>query len=357
MSEQRESKPSGHHTPLVSCVIIFLNGEDYIAEAIESVLNQTFASWELILIDDGSTDGATEIAKKYAEKHPDRIRYSEHPGHENRGMSASRNAGVNLARGDFVAFLDADDIWLPRRLEAHVELLDRHPEAAMAMAPTLLWSSWDKENLPKSRPWLAADIETNLGLPQDDILPPPVVARHYLLSHGAGLPGICSITVRRDLLLAVGAFNEEFRALYEDQVMLFKVFLNYPVVTTGEITDYYRQHEGSACAQVGRIGGDHEMRPIFLEWLQGYLIDRGIKDPAIWRALRGEMWKYDNPRAWRLANLPNHIVDRWNLETRRAVIWLLTPKLYQKLRRLFGLSEVELGGLGDSVQDGRKSRN
>ena len=76
--------------PMVSAIIIFLNGERYIAEAIESIRAQTFADWELILVDDGTTDGATAIARRYAAEHPGRIIYTEHPGHENRGMSASR---------------------------------------------------------------------------------------------------------------------------------------------------------------------------------------------------------------------------------------------------------------------------
>ncbi|MEO0752382.1 MAG: glycosyltransferase family A protein [Pseudomonadota bacterium] len=332
--------------PLVSCIIIFLNGEDYIREAIESVLAQTYPEWELILVDDGTTDGATAISRGFADAHPDKIRYTEHPGHENRGMSASRNAGLRLARGTYVAFLDADDIWLPHRLEKHVNLLEDHPDVAMSIAPTLLWSSWNKDNLPKSRPWLAADIETGTGLPNNQVFHPPEVATTYLASHGAGVPGICSLTIRRDRLNEVGGFNDAFRTLYEDQVMLFKMFLNFPVIAIDDIQDFYRQHDGSACAQVGRIAGDGEARPIFLEWLQTYMVEVGQKDPDLWRALRGEMWKYDNPKAWRLANLSNSIVDTWNVETRRAVIWLLTPKLYQRLRRVFGLSDINLGSVG-----------
>ncbi len=128
--------------------------------------------------------------------------------------------------------------------------------------------------------------------------------------------------------------------------MLFKIFLRYPVIAVHDIQDYYRQHDASACGQAGRISGDLRMRPIFLEWLQGYLVDCGIKDPAVWKALRGEMWKFDNPAVYRMVNIPNGIVDTWNVESRRALIWLLTPKFYQRLRRLFGLKEVDIGSVG-----------
>jgi glycosyltransferase involved in cell wall biosynthesis len=339
------SDRSQNRTPRISCIIIFLNGEKYIAEAIESVLAQSFTDWELILVDDGSTDGATAIAREYVRRHPERIIYTEHPGHENRGMSASRNAGLRLARGSYIAFLDADDVWLPERLAVHHGVLESRPEAVMSISPTMLWSSWNKDNLPRSRPWIAADLVEGLGLPVGKVLTPPTVATHYLASHGAGLPGICSLLIRREELLAVGGFEDSFRRLYEDQVMLFKIFLNHPVIVIDQVLDYYRQHPKSACssdrahAELSDIG----VRPIFLEWLQTYMVERGITDPDTWRALRGEMLRFDNPQFWRLANLPHALLERWNVESRRALIWLLTPARYQVLRRRFGMKPVDLG--------------
>ena len=333
----RENPPM---PPMVSCVIIFLNGRTYLGEAIESVLVQTYPSWELVLVDDGSTDGATEVAKDYAARHPGRIRYAEHENHQNRGMSASRNAGVALARGRYVAFLDADDVWLPERLERHVAALEGHPEAAMSIGPTLMWSSWNRENLPASRPWLWSDVVHHLGLPAGRVFEPGTLVRHFLETHGAGMPGICSILVRRDALLAVGGFDESFRRLYEDQVMLFKMFLAHPTLVLGEVLDRYRQHPDSSTQQDGGVAGDREARPAFLEWLQTHLVREGVVDPAIWRAFRNQMYRFDNPRAWKLANVPHAIVDRWNHETRRAVVWALTPKVYHGLRRRLGMRPV-----------------
>ena len=95
---------------LVSTIIIFLNAERFLAEAIESVLAQTYPTWELWLVDDGSTDRSSQLARDYAARHAARIHYLEHPGHENRGKSASRNLGLRHARGEYVALLDADDV-------------------------------------------------------------------------------------------------------------------------------------------------------------------------------------------------------------------------------------------------------
>src|SRR5436190_7341573 len=118
-------------TVRVSIVTPFLNAERFITESIESVLAQTWHGWELLLIDDGSTDGSTAIAQRYAAAHPEKIRYLTHQERRNCGASASRNLGARHARGEYLAFLDADDVYLPRKLEEQVPLLDAQPDAAM----------------------------------------------------------------------------------------------------------------------------------------------------------------------------------------------------------------------------------
>ena len=106
--------------PRVSSIVIFLNAKAFIREAVDSVLAQSYSDWDLWLVDDGSTDGSTEIAREYERVHRGKGRYVEHPGHENKGMSASRNLGLSHAAGEYVAFLDADDVWLPQKLEEQV---------------------------------------------------------------------------------------------------------------------------------------------------------------------------------------------------------------------------------------------
>ncbi|MCB0209229.1 MAG: glycosyltransferase [Anaerolineae bacterium] len=105
---------------LVSIIIPVFNGETYIVETIESVFNQTYPSWELIVVDDGSTDDTPHILRAYN----NRIRYIYQP---NSGVSAARNHGLRLAQGDYIVFLDADDLLLPNKLADQVACLDAHP--------------------------------------------------------------------------------------------------------------------------------------------------------------------------------------------------------------------------------------
>ena len=100
----------------MSAIIIFLDAERWLAEAIESVRAQTSDDWELLLVDDGSRDASSAVAQAAAAHDRDRVRYFQHPGHRNRGMSATRNLGLHHARGQAVAFCDADDVWLPDKL-------------------------------------------------------------------------------------------------------------------------------------------------------------------------------------------------------------------------------------------------
>lgn len=102
--------------PLVSVVIPLYNGEKYLAEAIESVLAQTYSSIELIVVDDGSTDGSADIVKGYTSVH-----YYFQP---NQGLGAARNRGIDLAQGRFLAFLDADDIWDKDKLMCQMKAFD-----------------------------------------------------------------------------------------------------------------------------------------------------------------------------------------------------------------------------------------
>ncbi|MGH7298931.1 MAG: glycosyltransferase family 2 protein, partial [Candidatus Rokuibacteriota bacterium] len=118
-------------TPEVSVVVPFFNAHRFIEESVASVRAQTYPSWELLLADDGSDDGSSEIARTHARRDPQRVRYLEQPGHARRGASAARNLAIRHARGRYIALLDADDVWLPNKLASQVAIMDARPEAGM----------------------------------------------------------------------------------------------------------------------------------------------------------------------------------------------------------------------------------
>ena len=116
------------HTPLVSVLMPVYNGERYLREAVESILAQTFTNFEFIIIDDGSTDNTWQILQGYAAHEPWIVLVRNE---NNIGLARSLNKGLALARGEYIARQDADDISLRQRLEKQVEFLDTHPDVVL----------------------------------------------------------------------------------------------------------------------------------------------------------------------------------------------------------------------------------
>ena len=275
--------------PRVSVITIFLDAAPFLEESIESVRSQTYANWELVLVDDGSSDGSTEIALHYARAEPERIRYLEHPGHQNRGMSASRNLGIVRGTGELIAFLDADDVFLPDKLEQQVRQLEAQPEVGMVYGTTEYWFSWTG---------LAEDQDRDRISPCDlqpgTVVRPPELVSLYL-QRKATVPCMGSILVRRDVVERVGGFEEEFRGMFEDQVFYSKMGLETPILISCECCDRYRQHPDSCFSQAKQSGQVLAARRRYLEWLAGYLQRRDEGDGAVSRDVNRDLWLCDHP--------------------------------------------------------------
>ena len=275
--------------PLVSVIIIFLDEERFLGEAVESVFAQSYADWELLLCDDGSTDGSSALARDYARRHPARVRYLEHAGHENLGMSATRNLGLHDARGELVAFLDSDDVWLPQKLERQVEALQAHPEAQMTWARTLWWFGWTGRAEDE-----ALNYENQIPSWPGRVLEGPT-ALSRILRDPTLSPCTGSIVARKAAVMEVGGFEEEYTGLFEDWVFLSKFLLVHPVVLTDECLDRYRQHPDSCCAVAERIEGLTRGRQgEYLAWLRRYIEDRPVGPVLRWDVTR-ELWCHRFP--------------------------------------------------------------
>ena len=266
-------------TPEVSVVMPFLDAGAFLAESIASVRAQTCPLWELLLVDDGSHDGGTGIARAESAKTPEQVRYLEHPGHARRGASAARNLGIRHARGRYVAFLDADDVWLPGKLEAQLAIAEAHPDAAMVYNRTQYWYSWTGAEADRSR-----DFTEQLGVPSNTLIAPPQLLT-LILRGQSPVPCTCSVLIRREAIDRVGEFEERFLDLFTDQAFYAKVFLSMPVFAADGCWDRYRQHPAQSCATAERTGRMRVARRAFLEWLEQYLTEHGGRDTEVWRAL------------------------------------------------------------------------
>lgn len=114
----------------VSVVIPTFNRKNFVLEAIDSVVNQTVKPFEVIVIDDGSTDGTGGLIRK---KYPDIVYIYQ----ENRGVSAARNKGIKIAKGDYIALLDSDDLWKKRKLEKHIDFIKQNPQFRISQTDEL----------------------------------------------------------------------------------------------------------------------------------------------------------------------------------------------------------------------------
>jgi GT2 family glycosyltransferase len=267
---------------LVSIVIPFLNAERFLSEAIASVLCQTYGNWELILVNDGSTDRSGTIAARYAKERPSQVRCLQHPGLERRGISTSRNFGIANAKGAYIAFLDSDDVWLANKLERQVELLLAEPEAAMIYGSSVIWHSWTggANDLMKD--------EFAPVLPDEEcyrFVDMPMLSVRQIW-HTAAPSGIL---VRRKAAEAVGNFESGFDNLYEDQAFYFKLGLKSKVLASNECWYKYRQHPDSECAVGSRTGAQAIAKIKFLRWAAQYLASCNIERPDLSEALTQEL--------------------------------------------------------------------
>lgn len=300
--------------PLVSCIIIFLNEEKYLAEAIESVIAQSYANWELLLVDDGSTDGSEAIARSYCERFPKKVRYLTHQRRRNCGMSASRNLGLRKARGEFAAFLDGDDWWYPNKLERQIALFGQHPEAIMVCGATVYWHSWQAgANSDDTIMHVGQRHGATVRLLDQNRLYEggKLMRRLYPLGKGVS-PSMSGNMFRRDVILALGGFEESFRGLFEDQVIRAKIYLKGPVFVSQDIFDRYRQHDES-CFRVAKATGqsDQARRQFFL-WLGQYLNEVGSRDPIVRMQMRRKTLRSDYPSLHR-------VWSRWQAAVRQIV--------------------------------------
>jgi len=131
MRQRKEEEEEHTRQKKVSVILPSYNYEMCVGDAIDSVLSQTYRNWELILVDDGSSDASPEILERYQREFPGKIRVYFHEGRRNRGLIETYRLGLEKCSGDYVAFIEADDVWFPENLARKIAVLDHHPDVAV----------------------------------------------------------------------------------------------------------------------------------------------------------------------------------------------------------------------------------
>jgi glycosyltransferase involved in cell wall biosynthesis len=285
---------------LVSIVVPFLNAERFLGEAIESVLAQTYVNWELLLVDDGSTDKSREIAQRHARERSGRIVLLGHPNGRSSGAAATRNLGIAHAQGDYIAFLDADDVWVPGKLREQTEAFGSFPQVGMVYGVSCWWYSWTGD-----REAAKHDHVEPLGIRAGVPLPARSLLEPFFAQQSAAIPNPTNLLVRRSVIESVGDFEEAVPNGYEDQAFCAKVVTHHSVLALDRCWDRYRQHPESLTARVASNGGAYAARAEFLDWLIEYLRAEGV-DRGLSRALRRQRLEYAHPRVSRLLGRQRH---------------------------------------------------
>ena len=187
--------------PLVSVIITTYNRRGMAKEAVDSVLQQDFLDYELIVVDDGSTDGTKDELKTYEHIH--------YVYQENQGISRARNQGIKLAQGDFVCFLDSDDLWVPQKLGVQLAMLEENPDINLTYTDEI-WIRKGRRVNPKKKHQKYSGWIFNKCLPLCIISP-------------------SSVMLKKDIFEVIGLFDEGL-AVCEDYDLWLRIAARFPVL-------------------------------------------------------------------------------------------------------------------------------
>lgn len=218
--------------PKVSVIIPAYNAGTYLAETVRSVLAQTFMDFEVIISDDGSADNTAAVARSFSDP---RVRYRHQ---KNAGVSAARNNGAELATGDYLAFLDADDLFHPKNLEKKVALLEKDATLSLVFADCNII---DGESRSTGEMLVGKDEK---------------VFENLLLWNGTVIPGPSSILVTRKAFESCGGFDPAFSTA-ADQDFFFRIARRHRCAHIPETLTAYRKHGTNMHMNIALMERDH----------------------------------------------------------------------------------------------------
>jgi len=268
--------------PFYSIIMPVYNSEKYLEEAIQSVMDQTFANWEMMIIDDGSTDNSYEIANSFSLK-DNRIQLLQHENKEHKGVSASRNLGVERSNGKWIAFLDADDIWFENKLEAIDEVISKNNNLAFIYSQATVIETNFSGSVKKTK-----YISGIPGLTKEP----------FVKTLGGLSSATPSVVIRKDVFIKAGGFNEKF-AFSEDTLLFHKTLLFGDLYFIDEPLVQVRYHDHSTKSNTGKEVMTNARLDVYLELMKDGATKPYLKDISYQAVTTGmeRVWKsfFRNP--------------------------------------------------------------
>jgi len=204
------------------------NRTSYLDEAIKSVLNQTYRNYEFIIVDDGSTtDKVREIVSCYPE-----IKYYKQ---QNKGISAARNKGIDLSNGEYIAFIDDDDVWLHDKLEKQINFLNNNKDKSIGILSTWFYVINEYGQITCKKGNIVEGKIGDMILLNGNIVNPP-----------------SSVVIKRECISTVGGFNEDLIGV-EDMDLWYRISQCYEVYSLNEFLIKYRVHQDNISRNVSKI--------------------------------------------------------------------------------------------------------
>ncbi len=269
--------------PTVSVLMPVFNAAPYLAEAIESALKQRYRAFELLVVDDGSSDGSGEIARSYSRREPERVRVVHQA---NAGLPSARNRAMTMARGDYFALLDADDRWLPEHLELTMAVFDADPDVGLVHANICRIDAQGQLIDVPVRHWSReSDTYVALALRREHVACPTAV-------------------FSRGCVRDVGGFDTQFTGLgCEDRDLWLRIAERYRIRYLDVVLADYRVHAGGMSRQqdrmasarlrlLNKVGLTTRGGPLYSHMQAMIESDRGVellKDGQWWSALQAHL--------------------------------------------------------------------
>ncbi|NEP41673.1 MAG: glycosyltransferase family 2 protein [Okeania sp. SIO2G4] len=213
--------------PLISIIIPVYNGDRYISEAINSVLQQTYNPIEIIVIDDGSTDKTAEVVKSFGSV----LKYFYQ---ENSGTATARNSGISLAKGNFFAFLDADDIWVENKLKIQMEIFNNNPEVDLVFGQV--------------QQFYSPELDENI---KKQIYCNPELMTGYIPS---------AMIIKRDAFFRVGKFQSQWQQGEFADWYIRATELNLKIINPPNLVTKRRLHKMNKGLQQGQASQSDYLR-------------------------------------------------------------------------------------------------